>query len=185
MKCWQGVLTIRACDAGAWLTVVQSLGLSLQGHARRIGLNAAAAATHALGPVQRHHNVAQFCCTERATMDQLVVLDDPATYTCSFQKTHTHTKSHSKTTTMKKKKKKLLNLLLKSYYSSCCLNLFVFKIFCISSALWCTLCMQIRFKLILLNTTFTLSYYTQIQHLTFFDAPFQPPNKYKYISLLV
>lgn len=101
-------------------------------------------------------------------------------------KKHTHTQRViQKLQQWKKKKKKLLNLLLKSYYSSCCLNLFVFKIFCISSALWCTLCMQIRFKLILLNTTFTLSYYTQIQHLTFFDAPFQPPNKYKYISLLV
>ena len=57
-------------------TVVQPLGLALQGHARGVGLHAAPAAAHALRAVQRHHDVAQLPCAEGAAVHQLVVVHD-------------------------------------------------------------------------------------------------------------
>ena len=63
------------------LTIMQSFGLSLQGHARREGLDASTAATRTLRAVQRNHDVTQLCSAEGTAVDQLILMDDASSNT--------------------------------------------------------------------------------------------------------
>lgn len=67
---------VRVSGDAAMPTVVEPLGLPLQGGSRREGLDAAAAATRAFGSIQGHHDVAQLRRAEAAAVDQLALLDD-------------------------------------------------------------------------------------------------------------
>lgn len=64
-------------------TIVELLCFPLQGHPRGICFNTAMASTGTVRPIQRHHEVAELCRTERAAVDQLVLVDDSTTNPCS------------------------------------------------------------------------------------------------------
>lgn len=48
----------------------------LQGHSRGIGFNTPMASTGTVRPIQRDNKVAKFRCTEGASMDQFMLMDD-------------------------------------------------------------------------------------------------------------
>lgn len=62
---------------------MQFFGLSLKGHPRCIGLYTATAATHTLWAFQGNHDVTQLSSTEGTTMDQLIVMDNSSSNTCT------------------------------------------------------------------------------------------------------
>lgn len=71
------------CHRRGLRTIVELLRFPLQGHPRGICFNTAMASTGTVRPIQRHHEVAELRRTERAAVDQLVLVDDSTTNPCS------------------------------------------------------------------------------------------------------
>lgn len=62
---------------------MQLFCLPLQGHPRGICFNTPVASTGTVRPIQGHDKVAKFRSTEGAPVDQLVLMDDSTSNSCS------------------------------------------------------------------------------------------------------